>query len=357
MANESPKNESAAPAQAKQESKFYASLDEHGFKLLVTFFIVLVVLCLTPPLLVVGGFLTGGTLNEQYQIIFFTTLITFFGILITGIFIFMTFRIEHGAKIEARQEARTVAEEMMEQTGRTIEALIPNEVKKQVSAEMTGKNKWGSVCIGIIVVAAILFGLWSDYNNGFSPISRDESDGSRNTSTAENSADSAAESTGSTDRGPESSVTSTHEGDSPTPAHSLPEKSKEDQTLPSPRPDSQSQPTPPSNPPPSVLPSVTIPSVESARQADGWVYVGTRAGLKWDEKYFNWDGEKDRLPEKGDILTAIGSVYLRVRLGEHAHIVGVIYPDEQVNVLRTQTVADGHHWVQVKRIQEKEQSE
>lgn len=355
MANESPKNESAAPAQTKQGSKFQASLDEHGFKLLVTFFIVFVVLCLTPTLLVVGAFLNDGALNEQYQTILFTTLITLFGILITGIFLFMTLRIERGAKIEAREEARTVAEEMMKQTGRTIEALIPNEVKKQVSAEMTGKNKCGFVCIGIIVVvAAILFGLWSGYNNGFFLISGDASDGSRNTSTAENSADSAAGSPGSTDSGPEPSVASTQGGDSPTPDHSLQEKPKEDQTPPPPLPASQSQPTPPSNPTPSVLPSVTIPFAASVLQADGWVYLGTRSSLEWDEKYFSWEGEKDRLPEKGDILTATGSVHLRVRLGEHAHIVGVIYLDEQVNVLGTQTVTDGHHWAQVKRMQEKE---
>ncbi len=147
---------------------------------------------------------------------------------------------------------------------------------------------------------------------------------------------------------------------------------------PPPTSDSQSQPIPPSNPTPSLPPetisslesafseslqsvknpllaSIPNSSAESALQADGWVYVGTKAGLEWDEKYFNWDGEKTRLPGEGDILTSTGSVHLRVRIGPQAHIVGVICPDEPVNVLRTHTVADGHHWVQVKRIQEKEQ--
>lgn len=112
MTNESPKNESAAPAQTKQGSKFQASLDEHGFKLLVIFFIVFAVLCLTPTFLVFVDFYKDGVLNEQYQTIFFTTLITLFGILITGIFLFMTFRIEHGAKIEAREEAREEARDV-----------------------------------------------------------------------------------------------------------------------------------------------------------------------------------------------------------------------------------------------------
>ncbi len=89
---------------------------------------------------------------------------------------------------------------------------------------------------------------------------------------------------------------------------------------------------------------------ESVRQVDGWVYVGTGSGLEWDEKYFNWDGEQDRLPEKGDILTATGSVHLRMPLGCQAPIVGAIAPGERVHVLRAQTVADCHHWVQVKRM-------
>ena len=104
--------------------------------------------------------------------------------------------------------------------------------------------------------------------------------------------------------------------------------SQEDPKLiPPPTPDPKLKPIPQSDSTPSVLPSVTIPPVESALQADGWVYLGTRSGLEWDEKYFNWNGEKDRLPEKGDILTSTGSVNLRGRIGPQAHIVGVICPD------------------------------
>ncbi len=102
--------------------------------------------------------------------------------------------------------------------------------------------------------------------------------------------------------------------------------------------------------PPSQSDSEPNHSAVSARQADGWVYVGTGSGLDWDEKYFNWDGEKDRLPEKGDILTATGSVHLRMPLGCQAPIVGAIAQGEQVHVLRAQTVSDCHHWVQVKRL-------
>ncbi|MCY3728261.1 MAG: hypothetical protein OXF97_04575 [Nitrospira sp.] len=102
--------------------------------------------------------------------------------------------------------------------------------------------------------------------------------------------------------------------------------------------------------PPAQAESKPSHSAASALEADGWVYVGTRSGPEWDEKYFDWDGEKARLPGEGDILTATGSVHLRMPLGCQAPIVGAIALGEQVQVLRTQTVADCHHWVQVKRM-------
>ncbi|MXX10373.1 MAG: hypothetical protein F4201_01185 [Nitrospira sp. SB0677_bin_15] len=84
------------------------------------------------------------------------------------------------------------------------------------------------------------------------------------------------------------------------------------------------------------------------------MYVGTRSGQKWGEKYFDWNGEKDRLPQKGETLTATGSVHLREALGCRAPIIGAIAPEEQVRVLQARIVANCHHWVQVKRIQKKE---
>lgn len=80
------------------------------------------------------------------------------------------------------------------------------------------------------------------------------------------------------------------------------------------------------------------------------MYVGTRSDLEWAEKYFNWDGEKDRLPQVGETLTATGAVHLREALGCRAPIVGAIAPGERVRVLQARIVADCHHWVQVKRI-------
>ena len=89
---------------------------------------------------------------------------------------------------------------------------------------------------------------------------------------------------------------------------------------------------------------------------EGWVYVGTNLGRHWDVKHFNWDSYNKRLPERDDVLTAAGLVNLRERFGEHAPIVDVICPDEQVQVLETKTLSEGYHWVKVKRIKEKEGS-
>lgn len=142
MANENPKNELAESVQTKQGSKFQADLDKHGFKLTVTFFIVLVVLCLMPTALVVGDFLPKGCApNEQYQTILFTTLITLFGILMTGIFIFMTFRIEHGAKIAAREEARNVAEPVVRDATEKIQALEAQVTERLEQAEAAATKR------------------------------------------------------------------------------------------------------------------------------------------------------------------------------------------------------------------------
>ena len=126
--------------------------------------------------------------------------------------------------------------------------------------------------------------------------------------------------------------------------------------IPPPPPDPKLKPIPQSDPtpnmPPEAIPPLESPSSESLqpvknpllasipnpvedppKQADGWVYVGTRSGLEWDEKHFNWAGYNQRLPEKADILTAIGSVNLRVKFGQQAHIAGVICPGEKVQVL------------------------
>ena len=94
------------------------------------------------------------------------------------------------------------------------------------------------------------------------------------------------------------------------------------------------------------------------QKTEGWVYVGIFFGEDWDEKYFDWDGDSEGPPQKDDILTATGSVHLRVdhiRYEENkgwvnSRVIGIIQLGDTVKVLKTQTVAEGYHWVEVKKI-------
>ncbi len=101
--------------------------------------------------------------------------------------------------------------------------------------------------------------------------------------------------------------------------------------------------------------------VSQKEKADGWVYVGINFGKNWDEKYFDWTSDNDRLPRRDDELTATGSVnlrkdHIRFKKGEgwvNAEVLDVIGPHTKVKVLETKTVADGFHWVKIKKIQMK----
>ena len=109
--------------------------------------------------------------------------------------------------------------------------------------------------------------------------------------------------------------------------------------------------------------SVHAQSVSQESEADeiGWTYVGIKFGESWDEKYYKWEGNNESLPQKGYILTATGSVHLRkdhIRYMKdegwvNAESIGIIHPDDEVKVLDTKKVADGFHWVKVKRIKSK----
>ena len=100
-------------------------------------------------------------------------------------------------------------------------------------------------------------------------------------------------------------------------------------------------------------------SQESESDEIGWTYVGINFGQGWDEKYFQWKEEAKKLPQKGYVLTATGSVHLRkdhIRYIKdegwvNAESIGIIHPDDKVKVLETKTVADGFRWVKVRRIQ------
>ncbi len=100
-------------------------------------------------------------------------------------------------------------------------------------------------------------------------------------------------------------------------------------------------------------------SASQKSESDGWVYVGIKFGQSWDERYFTWDGYSKGPPEKGKTLTATGTVHLRedhIRYTEdegwvNSTSVGIIKPGNRVKVLDTKTVADGFHWVKIRRLQ------
>ena len=97
----------------------------------------------------------------------------------------------------------------------------------------------------------------------------------------------------------------------------------------------------------------------------GWAYVGINFGQSWDEKYFDLDGDSDseRLPKRGDRLIATGSVHLRedhIRYTQDEGWVnsksrGVVSRGDMVEVLDIKTIADGFHWVKVRKIKSKKE--
>ena len=107
-------------------------------------------------------------------------------------------------------------------------------------------------------------------------------------------------------------------------------------------------------------PSEGIPSMQE-EEIDGWVYIGSSFGLDWGEKFFKWDGKS--LPQKGATLTATGSVHLRrdhIRYRQNegwvnSKSIGIINPDDKFEVLEIKTIADGFHWVKVRKIKSKKE--
>lgn len=88
-------------------------VDRPGFQKLVAALLVLitVTICSAMFVLVVeavnGG--SSGDSDGAWHTAFFTVLIGLFGVLITGLFVFMAFRIDRGAKWEAQQVAKKAA--------------------------------------------------------------------------------------------------------------------------------------------------------------------------------------------------------------------------------------------------------
>ena len=105
-------------------------------------------------------------------------------------------------------------------------------------------------------------------------------------------------------------------------------------------------------------PSLEGPSLDK-HSRDGWIYVGILYEGEWEEKYFDWQGD-GKAPEKGDVLTAAGSVNIRqdvikydrnAEVWKNARIVGLVKPGDRVQVKQVETVADDFVWIRAERLE------
>ena len=85
-------------------------VDRPGFQKLVAALLVLITVTICSAMFVlVAAAADGGGRSGAWHTAFFTVLIGLFGVLITGLFVFMAFRIDRGAKWEAQQVAEKAA--------------------------------------------------------------------------------------------------------------------------------------------------------------------------------------------------------------------------------------------------------
>ena len=125
-------------------------VDRPGFQKLVAALLVLitVTICSAMFVLVVEA-VDDGTAGAWHTA-FFTVLIGLFGVLITGLFVFMAFRIDRGAKWEAQQVAEKAAKGVVKKARSTARkragkvaaekaGMIAAEIAAEVAAEKAAK--------------------------------------------------------------------------------------------------------------------------------------------------------------------------------------------------------------------------
>ena len=130
-------------------------VDRPGFQKLVAALLVLitVTICSAMFVLVVMGAVDGGGSCDScdsdgaWHTAFFTVLIGLFGVLITGLFVFMAFRIDRGAKWEAQQVAEKAAKGVVKKARSTarkragkVAAKKAAEVAVEKAAEVAAKK-------------------------------------------------------------------------------------------------------------------------------------------------------------------------------------------------------------------------
>lgn len=118
---------------SQHQRDFFAS---RGFQIFATFLfgILILVLCATLILSVsLGG-------SSKLAGTFIMTLVTLFGVLITGIFVFMTLRIESGAKKEAQAVAQVEASYQADLAARVAASSEARKVAESVAMREAAKT-------------------------------------------------------------------------------------------------------------------------------------------------------------------------------------------------------------------------
>ena len=92
--------------------------DTPGFQKVVAVMLGLITAALSIAMIVLVFKAANGGDGGRWDMAFFTVLIGLFGVLITGLFVFMAFRIDRGARWEAQRVAQQVAEREVERAAK-----------------------------------------------------------------------------------------------------------------------------------------------------------------------------------------------------------------------------------------------
>ena len=132
--------------QKKQEhAKGQDVFESEGFKQLITAVICIVTAVLSGVLIVLTIPAVKGTPLPETAL--FAPLIALFGVLMTGIFVFMTFRIDRGARHEAKSQAEFTAGEVARNVAETEAQKILKEAKmesERIARDVTKEAKMES---------------------------------------------------------------------------------------------------------------------------------------------------------------------------------------------------------------------
>ena len=104
--------------------------DTPGFQKVVAVMLGLITAVLSIAMIVLVCEAVNGGDGGRWDTAFFTVFIGLFGVLITGLFVFMAFRIDRGARWEAQRVAEKVAEKVAERAAEEAERTVRERAEK-----------------------------------------------------------------------------------------------------------------------------------------------------------------------------------------------------------------------------------